>query len=242
MEKKDDEIMALNLYQRLAKVRDIADVVQKNKSGYGYRYTSEDEILAKVKAGMSKYRVSVYPRIDTDTFENIPREYEKSKYDKAAGKMITTKEIEWVVRGVVMYKVLNDDDPEEFFEVAWPICGTQSDMSQAFGSALTYANRYFYLKFFNIATSEDDPDEWKRKKNEAADAENREAARAIIQKVDELCRANINDQNSTEVKNLIKKFATDAGKPTANYLKIQDLEEANRLYTALVEYFNKAQA
>ena len=141
-----------------------------------------------------------------------------------------------------IYRILNDDNPEEFFEVAWPICGTQADMSQAFGSALTYANRYFYLKFFNIATSEDDPDEWKRKKNEAADAENREAAKAVIQKVDELCRANVNEQNGTEIKNIIKKYATDNGKPTANYLKIQDLEEANRLYTALVEYFNKAQA
>ena len=238
MEKKVDEIAGLNLYQRLAKVRDIADVVQKNKSGYGYKYTSEDEILAKVKAGMSKYRVSVYPRVDTESFENMPREYEKSKYDKAAGKMVTTKEVEWVVRGVVIYKILNDDNPDEFFEVAWPMCGSQSDMSQAFGSALTYANRYFYLKFFNIATSEDDPDEWKRKKMEAADAEDEAAAKAMIEKIDELVRAGITDENKADIQNLIKKYATDAGKPTANYLKIRKLDEANKLYTALNTYFN----
>jgi hypothetical protein len=239
MEKKD-EVAGLNLYQRLAKVRDIADVVQKNKSGYGYKYTSEDEILAKVKAGMSKYRVSVYPRVDTDSFENEPREYEKSKYDKSAGKMITTKEVEWVVRGVVIYKILNDDNPEEFFEVAWPMCGSQSDMSQAFGSALTYANRYFYLKFFNIATSEDDPDEWKRKKMEAAEAEDRAAADAMIQRIDDLCRDKVNDANKTDVANLIKRFATDGGKPTANYKRIKKLDEATKLYTALTQYFDES--
>ena len=237
MEKKD-EVAELNLYQRLAKVRDIADVVQKNKSGYGYKYTSEDEILAKVKAGMSKYRVSVYPRVDTESFENVPREYEKSKYDKSAGKMVTTKEVEWVVRGVVMYKILNDDNPEEFFEVAWPMCGTQSDMSQAFGSALTYANRYFYLKFFNIATSEDDPDEWKRKKMEAAEAEDKEAADAMIQRIDDLCKEMVTDANKAEVTSLIKKYATDGGKPTANYKRIRKLDEATKLYTALTNYFN----
>ena len=36
--------------------------------------------------------------------------------------------------------------------------GQQADGSQALGSGLTYANRYFLLKYFNVATSEDDPD------------------------------------------------------------------------------------
>lgn len=237
MEKKDD-VSALNLYQRLAKVRDVADVVQKNKSGYGYKYTSEDEILAKVKAGMTKYRVSIYPMIDTETFANTAREYEKSKYDKAAGKMIATKETEWIISGTVIYTVINDDNPDERFTVTWPICGSQSDMAQAFGSALTYANRYFYLKFFNIATSEDDPDEWKRKKMEAADAEDKEATDAMIQRIDGLCLNNVNDANKAEVTNLIKKYATDGGKPTANYKRIKKLDEATKLYTALTQYFN----
>lgn len=237
MDKKEDAA-SLNLYQRLAKVRDIADVVQKNKSGYGYKYTSEDEILAKVKAGLSKYRVSIYPRIDTETFSNQPRNYEKSKYDKAQGKMVSTTETEWVVRGQVIYTVINDDDPKERFDVTWPICGSQSDMAQAFGSALTYSNRYFYLKFFNIATSEDDPDEWKRKKNEAAEAEDKEAAEATIQRIDELCKDKVTDANKTEVANLIKKYATDGGKPTANYKRIKKLDEATKLYTALTQYFN----
>ncbi len=153
--------------------------------------------------------------------------------------MIATKESEWTIDGTVVYTVLNDDNPDERFEVTWPICGCQSDKAQAFGSALTYANRYFYLKFFNIATSEDDPDEWKRKKNEAADAENELAAKAVVQKIDELCRSKITDANKAAVSALIKKYARDGSKPSANYLLIKKLEDANALYAELAQYFEK---
>lgn len=47
----------INLYQKLAKIRKMAEVIQKNKKGYGYTYVSEDVILAKVTAGMEKYGV-----------------------------------------------------------------------------------------------------------------------------------------------------------------------------------------
>lgn len=37
----------MNIYQKLARIRKQVEVIQKNKSGYGYKYVSEDEILAK---------------------------------------------------------------------------------------------------------------------------------------------------------------------------------------------------
>ena len=36
--------------------------------------------------------------------------------------------------------------------------GQQDDVSKAHGTALTYAERYFLMKFFNIPTDEDDAD------------------------------------------------------------------------------------
>ena len=38
----------MNIYQKLARIRKQVEVIQKNKSGYGYKYVSEDEILAKI--------------------------------------------------------------------------------------------------------------------------------------------------------------------------------------------------
>ena len=39
---------AMNIYQKLAKIRKQVEVIQKNKSGYNYKYVSEDEILARI--------------------------------------------------------------------------------------------------------------------------------------------------------------------------------------------------
>ena len=50
------------------------------------------------------------------------------------------------------------DKPEEQFEVTFYAVGQQDDVSKAHGTALTYAERYFLMKFFNIPTDEDDAD------------------------------------------------------------------------------------
>ena len=57
----------LNLYQKLAKIRKMTEVIQKNKRGYNYKYTSIDEILARVTAGMEKYHVSLIPKFEQNS-------------------------------------------------------------------------------------------------------------------------------------------------------------------------------
>lgn len=53
----------LNIYQKLAKIRKQVEVIQRNKSGYGYKYVSEDEILAKISGFMDKYSLSLIPSV-----------------------------------------------------------------------------------------------------------------------------------------------------------------------------------
>ena len=43
----NEEIKDLNLVQKLAGIRKMVEVIRKNKSGYNYKYVSEDEILAR---------------------------------------------------------------------------------------------------------------------------------------------------------------------------------------------------
>ena len=125
--------------------------------------------------------------------------------------------------------------------VPWVLVGSQTDDAQAFGSALTYSNRYFFLKFFNIATPDADPDEWKRKKNEAANAEEAAAVTAMIKQIEALLNSGVTEQNKTEISNVIKKHLKVDGKPSANYLKIQTLEDAQAVYTAIKAYLAKGQ-
>ena len=80
----------------------------------------------------------------------------------------------------MLYTWVNDDNPSERIEVPWVTVGQQEDASQSFGSGLTYTYRYFLLKFFGISTVEDDPDSWRSKQKEAAEAESREIADRTI--------------------------------------------------------------
>lgn len=52
----------LNIYQKLAKIRKQVEVIQRNKSGYGYKYVSEDEILAKISHLYGQIQLIPYPK------------------------------------------------------------------------------------------------------------------------------------------------------------------------------------
>lgn len=229
----------LNLYQRLACIRGIADVIRKNKSGYGYKYASEDEILARVKAGMSKYHVTIYPEIVSDTVQVERRDYTKKKYSKTGDALPPEECVEYTTRANMNMHIVNDDNPNEQIIVPWFMLATSSDTAQSYGSALTYANRYFHLKFFNIATPDDDPDSWRQKKMDALEKENTEAAKTIVARIDKMVRANTTDTNKDSVVNMIKKYVRkDDGKPSANYFDVKDVDVANTLFAELTKMFN----
>ena len=156
----------LNLYQKLAKIRKQVEVVQKNKSGYGYKYVTDDELLAKITVGMDKYGVSLVPNIVPGTLKVEPYTYKKTKREKQKdGNYATYEETvnEFTAVCDMSYVWVNNDNPEETVTVSWSMVGQQSDASQCLGSGLTYSMRYFLLKYFNVATPDDDPDNWRSK-------------------------------------------------------------------------------
>ena len=132
----------LNLVQKLAKIRNISDVAKKSKSGYGYTYADITEILANVTAGMKRYGVSLIPSIVPGTSRIEQVVSVNTKTDKQ-GKTYDKKDTEMLFSADMIYKWIDNDDPEEVIEVPWSVVGAQSDPSQAFGSGLTYCSRYF---------------------------------------------------------------------------------------------------
>ena len=67
----------MNLHQKILKIADMAGVLQKTKEGYGYKYVPEEDIQAKVTAGLQKYGVMLYDSIIPGTFKVQPIHYEK---------------------------------------------------------------------------------------------------------------------------------------------------------------------
>lgn len=167
------------LYDKIANIRETVEAIQKNKQGYGYKYVSEDEVLAKVSAGLKKYQIDVYPRIVPNTMQVVPYTAKKNKVLKD-GTILEDCINEIIVSAEMEFEWVNLENPEDKIIIPWTIVGQQSDASQAFGSGLTYCMRYFYLKFFKTATVEDDPDNWRSKQKEALEQENKAAVEKAV--------------------------------------------------------------
>lgn len=228
--------MADSIYTKIANIRKMVETLQKNKAGYGYKYVSEDEILAKVTAGLEKYKLDCYPKIVPGTTSVVPYTAKKNKILKD-GSVLEDTINEIIVSSEINFEWVNLEDPSETLVVPWILVGQQSDASQAFGSGLTYCTRYFFLKFFKSATLESDPDQWRSKQKEAFDIENRVVAAEIIKTVDTICQSNVNDENRQGLADVIKGIVKVNGKASANYSKVEDPEIARRLLEEIKKYF-----
>jgi hypothetical protein len=137
----------LNLHQKLVEVRKSIDSFVKDSQSYGYSYVSGTQVLAKIKDKMDELGVLLFPAIVDQTHEIFPY---KDKYGK--------DKQDFLVFGEMRYKWVNADKPSDEIEIPFQYMGQQDDISKAFGSGLTYSERYFLLKFFGVPTDNDDPD------------------------------------------------------------------------------------
>jgi len=190
-------------------------VIKKDKQAYGYKYVPEDEILARITAGMEKYNVSLIPAIVPNSSSVVP-------YQSVDKKGKDTYEI--IVNADMKFKWVNDENPDDCIVVEWLLTGQQSDSSQAFGSGLTYCQRYFLLKYFQVATVDDDPDNWRSKKRATEDMEKTEALNELKESILEACQAKIDTGIERDV---VYKIISDnnGGKKNPNAIKSIELAE-----------------
>lgn len=223
----------LNLYQKLAKVRAISDVAQKDLKGYGYTYTSLAAILSKVTSGMKKYGVSLIPSIVPGTSTVVPNTTTSITVDKT-GKRIEKTTTEMLFCADMIFTWINDDNPEERIDVPWFVTGAQSDPSQAAGSGLSYTLRQFLTNYFQIAQTNTDVDAYRSKQKEAAEAEGREIAASIIEEFDKLLKSFLpdNQDKKEQVIAFIKRYHK-----TGDYFKINDPMLASKLLNDFKEKF-----
>ena len=69
------------------------------------------------------------------------------------------KKLDFIVTMKMNYTWVNAEDPNDKIVVPWVCMGQQTDdISKAVGTAMTYNERYFLLKFLGLPTDEDDAD------------------------------------------------------------------------------------
>lgn len=137
----------MNLYQKIVEVRKVVQGFSKDGKGYGYSYVTGNQVLSKIKDKMDELHLLLIPSTQVG-------EHHTHAYKTAKGK----DALDFVVKGEMSYTWINGDNPEEREVVSWAYYGQQDDISKAYGSALTYSERYFLLKCLGMPTDEDDPD------------------------------------------------------------------------------------
>lgn len=142
----------LNLFQKIADVKANIDGFTKDAKSYNYSYVSGSQVLHRIRNKMIENNLLLVPKTSEENYKQI----DVTRFNKKAGREITTSE--FIVEMKLTYVWINADKPEEQFEVTFYAVGQQDDISKAHGTALTYAERYFLMKFFNIPTDEDDAD------------------------------------------------------------------------------------
>lgn len=219
----------MNLYEKLARVRQRVEIMQKDASGYNYSFVSGESLLAKITGLMKELNISLIPRIVPGTMQVSRVATPKKKFMNEVG-LYDDATYEYLVQAEMEYTWVNNENPEEKVIVPWVFVGSQSDPSQAFGSGLTYAARYFLLRFFSVATDELDPDNWRSKQRAAEVEEEKLIADKIIEEVDKTIHTYLdaNPKGGPAVKKIVEKFRKDG-----DYFKIKESVVASKLLDEL---------
>lgn len=128
----------MNLHQKLIEIRKNIGSIEKDKKGFNYDYVSGSQILSKVIGTMNDLGVLLIPKVLSQSHEMHTVQMKN--------KVATV----FVVSGEMTYTWLNAEEPTQTLEVPFYYTGSQDEVSKAYGSALTYAERYFLIKFFNL--------------------------------------------------------------------------------------------
>ncbi len=143
----------MNIYKKLLAVQKELKGLSKDKKSFNYDYVTGNKLLGFIKPIMNDQGLILKQEVTKVETERI--QYKTSKGTE---------------KDEVLYKVwqkftwvdieTGDKDENEFFSSG------MNEFEKGLGSALTYAERYFLLKYFHIATDEDDIDNSDRKAKE----------------------------------------------------------------------------
>lgn len=139
------EKQKLNLYQKLHRVQSQVIGLGKDTQGNNFKYVSGTKVIDAIKPIMNE--IGLLLKMEVLSIDNQRNDYAtKSNPNKSE-----------ILSKVMMKFTWIDIDTGDKDECLWGANG-QNDWDKGVGSAMTYAERYFLLKYFHIATDEDDID------------------------------------------------------------------------------------
>ena len=140
-----EEAKKLNIYQKLVEVRKKVLYVQKNAKGHNFKYASGSSIIAEIRKEMDNQNLLLIPNMED--------------FKAIVGSNKVSSQV------TISYTWIDADDPEKQIKTNFTYIDDKIGGCQGIGAILTYSERYFLCKFFQIATDIDDPDAFKKKHN-----------------------------------------------------------------------------
>ena len=146
----------LSLLKKLLEIRKSIEYLQKTERGSnGAMYVDPAVLLKKVRLQMNEHGLLLVPSLVNSAVVQVP-----------APTKNNPSNVDFLFTSDMVY-IWMDSDSSETLEVKWFITGSHmQDPSMAEGGALTYFERYFLLKFFQIPTGKDDPEFFEGKTGE----------------------------------------------------------------------------
>ena len=163
----------LNLLQKLHHIQCVVNGLKADKSSHNFSYTTGEKILKEIKPLMNELGLLLEPSVTQITTER--QDYKTRNAEKSENTVVLNMIMTWI-----------DVESGDQRPVMWGAVG-QNDWDKGFGSALTYSERYFLLKYFHISTDSDDIDnlEVRRYLEESlSEANSREELNEIWEKLD----------------------------------------------------------
>lgn len=145
----------MNIYEKLLEVRKAIPYLQKESQGQQYKYTGSSQVLAAVRKKLDDLGLLLITRVVGHQLHSETVEYMDRDKPKKTTTYFTELELEmeWV----------NVENPTETIKIPFYAQGVDIAGEKGVGKALTYGEKYFMLKEFNIATDKDDPDSFQRR-------------------------------------------------------------------------------
>lgn len=145
----------INIFKKLLRVQQEVDSLYKNKATNQYKYVDGNSVLTVIRPLMNELGLILKQEIISVDKERI--DYSLKNGTQKSEILISAKILfTWVCCDT------GETDVNNFFAVG------MNDWDKGLGSALTYAERYFLLKYFHIPTDADDPDALQAQKENLA--------------------------------------------------------------------------
>lgn len=144
----------MNIYQKLHQIQTKINGLAKDKKSNTYTYVTGSKVLEYIKPLMNE--LGLILKQEVLSIDNERQDYKTgigTQYEKPKSEILSK----------VMMRFTWVDIATGEMDINLFGANGQNEWEKGLGSALTYAERYFLLKYFHIATDEDDIDNDSRK-------------------------------------------------------------------------------